>query len=230
MKIRPILFNTPMVRAIREDQKSATRRLIPEEKIKEILTSPCRVKNPDIPDERFISLLCDLRYEKGDVLWVRETWCDPTPDQSGWPILYKADMPMRWDADQTEHGEAVTLWAEDYRWRPSIHMPKEAAREFLLVTDVRAERLHSMTDADYIKEGIRLTARENECKCAWEAPGCREEPCLNRDAFEEGKYMWKFAELWDSTVRPEKMDVYGYAANPWVCTIEFERCEKPKEF
>ena len=222
MRIRPILFNTPMVRAIRENRKAATRRIIPEEKIREILTSPCRVTNPDIPDDRFISLLCDLRYEKGDVLWVRETWCQ-IPVSPGGHTRIPGEYYYKADGEQRPEG-----WRNP--WRPSIHMPKEAAREFLLVTDVRAERLHSMKDADYIKEGIRLTARENECKCAWEAPGCRKEPCLNRDAFNEGKYMWKFAALWDSTVRPEKMDVYGYAANPWVCTIEFERCETPKEF
>ena len=76
----------------------------------------------------------------GDILYVRETWCDPTPDQSGYPILYKADMPMHWDAEDVEFGKEVTLKAEDYKWRPSIHMPKEYARIFLRVTDVRVRK------------------------------------------------------------------------------------------
>lgn len=230
MKIRPISFNTSMVRAIREGRKTATRRLLPADKVQAILTSPSRLANPSVPDVNYVNILCDLWYEKGDVLWVRETWCDPTPDKSGWPILYKADMPMHWNADETEHGEAVTLWEEDYKWRPAIHMPKEAAREFLLVTDVWAERLHDMTDEDVLKEGIRLKERESECKCHWEEPHCREHPCRNRDAFHAGKYMNKFAALWDSTIRPCLLEEGGWAANPWVCAIEFERCEKPKEF
>ena len=134
MRIRPILFNTPMVRAIRENRKAATRRIIPEEKIREILTSPCRVTNPDIPDDRFISLLCDLRYEKGDVLWVRETWCQ-IPVSPGGHTRIPGEYYYKADGEQRPEG-----WRNP--WRPSIHMPKEAAREFLLVTDVRAERLY----------------------------------------------------------------------------------------
>ena len=147
-------------------------------------------------------------YSPGDILWVRETWCDPTPDQSGWPYLYKADMPMHWEPEDTEHGEAVVLRAEDYTWRPSIHMPKEAAREFLRVTGVRAEPLQPITAAGIIAEGL-------DTKAAMSGhPYAREE----------------FKELWNSTISKDKLSTYGWQGNPWVWVYQFERCKRPEGF
>jgi hypothetical protein len=93
----------------------------------------------------------------------------------------------------------------DARWHPSIHMPKEAARIWLKVTDVRVERLQDMWASDVSKEGIRFnkpTAADEMLKA--------------------------FAKLWDSTIKKSDLDRYGWDANPWVWVIEFERFEKPK--
>lgn len=90
----------------------------------------------------------------------------------------------------------------DARWHPSIHMPKEAARIWLKVTSVRAERLQDITEDGAEAEGAidRIyTAREH------------------------------FIEIWDRTIKKSDLDIYGWYANPWVWVIEFERCEKPKE-
>lgn len=86
-------------------------------------------------------------------------------------------------------------------WHPSIHMPKEAARIWLKVTGVRVERLQDMTDDDA------------------EAEGC----------FDYTSTALGFPDIWESTIKKSDLDSYGWAANPWVWVIQFERCEKPKE-
>jgi hypothetical protein len=80
-------------------------------------------------------------------------------------------------------------------------MPKEAARIWLRVTDVRVERLQDMTDDDA------------------EAEGC----------FDYTSTALGFPDVWDSTIKKSDLDRYSWQANPWVWVIEFERCEKPKE-
>lgn len=90
-------------------------------------------------------------------------------------------------------------------WKPSIHMPKEAARIFLRVTNVRVERLQEITTNQIEQEGV-----ETECPHV-----------LNG---EEKKYA--FQNLWNSTIKKSDLDRYGWNANPWVWVIEFERCDK----
>ncbi|MDU4480374.1 MAG: hypothetical protein E7I90_24310, partial [Clostridium sp.] len=94
-------------------------------------------------------------------------------------------------------------------WKPSIHMPKEAARIFLKVTNVRVERLQDMKFSDLRSEGITPDKEYEGFKNAVEA---------NLEV--------KFATLWDSTVNKKDIDQYGFNANPWVWVIEFERIEK----
>ena len=83
-------------------------------------------------------------------------------------------------------------------------MPKEAARIFLRVKDVRVERLQDMDKDAAIAEGIA------------DSPAGTDSPLL------------RFTELWDKTIRREDLREFGYHANPWVWVIEFERCEKPE--
>ena len=93
-------------------------------------------------------------------------------------------------------------------WHPSIHMPKEAARIWLKVTDVRVERLQDITSEQICKEGVEV-----------------EEPHVLNG--EEKRYA--FSSLWNSTIKKSDLDRYGWDASPWVWVIEFERCEKPAE-
>ena len=88
-----------------------------------------------------------------------------------------------------------------------IHMPKEAARIWLKVTDVRVERLQEITSEQICREGVEV-----------EYPHV-----LNG---EEKRYA--FSRLWDSTIKKSDLDRYGWNASPWVWVIEFERCEKPE--
>lgn len=98
------------------------------------------------------------------------------------------------------------------RWHPSIHMPREAARIWLKVTDVRVERLQAMTLDDFLSEGVTIRPEAfNDPDNAY---------LQARDAF---------VKIWDSTIKKEEIYLYGWDGNPWVWAIEFERCKKPEE-
>ena len=196
MSVKPILFNTDMVRAILDGRKDATRRIvkgfIPDDAVwgytaftpKGYIS--CRGTFADGYGEKFFKLPC----EPGDILYVRETW-KRAPNG----YYYYED----WQRDDI---------ADITKWKPSIHMPKEAARIWLRVTDVRVERLQEITSEQISREGVEV-----------EYPHV-----LNG---EEKRYA--FSTLWNSTVKKSDINYYGWNANPWVWVIEFEQCEKPKE-
>lgn len=142
----PILFNTEMVRAILDGRKTCTRRIVKHD-VEVILNSPYYKKHPEVADKQIISKLCMPPYQPGDILYVRETWCKYDNDHiiDGRKYAYKADASPISEEARKKFG---------YRWRPSIHMPKEAARIWLKVTDVRVERLQDMDKMDAVKEGI----------------------------------------------------------------------------
>ncbi len=196
---RPILFNTEMVKALLEGRKTVTRRLVRRKELGEELSSPARKENQDIPDRRFIECLCTAPYEAGDILWVRETWT-LVPDGS---YVYKASV------------ECPGAWSGT--WRPSIHMPKEAARIFLKVTDVHAERLQEITAEGALDEGTNVEFPEPKPSYISLAyTKMRLETAARRS----------FANLWDSTIKPADRPVCGWQADPWVWVIRFERCER----
>ena len=196
---RPILFNTEMVKALLEGRKTVTRRLVRRKELGEVLSSPARKENQDIPDRRFIECLCTVPYEAGDILWVWETWT-LVPDGS---YVYKASV------------ECPGAWSGT--WRPSIHMPKEAARIFLKVTDVHAERLQEITAEGALDEGTNVEFPEPKPSYISLAyTKMRLEPAARRS----------FANLWDSTIKPADRPVCGWQADPWVWVIRFERCER----
>ena len=106
-------------------------------------------------------------------------------------------------------------------------MPKEAARIWLKVKNVRVERLQEMKPVDVIKEGAYPdcwdclnTYGESGSQCCYGT----EEQCSQCDGV-----MMEWEKLWNSTIKKSDLDRYGWDANPWVWVIEFERCEKPKE-
>ena len=155
------------------------------------------------------------KIKKGDILWVRETWQHAFRlDDSDMPIegterYYYAAGPdncipsfTHWlDPNTGDHKDRMP-------WKPSIHMPKEAARIFLKVVNVKIERLQSMTLEDYLNEGIQIS------ETSFNDP---------ENAYLQSKE--KFETLWDSTVRETWQQ---YKSNPWVWVIEFESCEKPE--
>lgn len=177
------------------------------------------------------------RYWPGDILYVRETWqavyeTEYDPNAPGYCVNIRTLIPNFGEIPKVEAGisseskcaamsprmkyfvfKASDITFSDQKnkllWRPSIHMPKEAARIFLRVTHVRLERLQAITADECPMEGVPLFA------------GLVGEM--------ETYYKEAFAKLWDSTVKQADLDTYGWEANPWVWVIRFERCEKPRE-
>lgn len=205
MRELPILFNTEMVQAILNGRKTCTRRVvkgyIPKEaEFGYTAFTPkgcisCRGTFADGYGEKFFKLPC----EPSDILYVRETFIQAAAHT----FWYKAD-DKSW-------------MSKDLLWKPSIHMPKEAARIWLKVTDVRVERLQEITDKECIKEGIYPSNCRN-CNATF---GCDVCPDEGYDEVDE------FVEVWDNTIKKSDFDRYGWDANPLVWVIEFERCEKP---
>lgn len=210
---KPILFNTEMVRAILDSRKTVTRRI-------------CKDGNDyNVPDMGFynadkrtyaVHSYCDKRctYEyqistserkcpicPGDILYVRETWCK-NPNYKEY--YFKT---------RTEQGIAPY----ELKWKPSIHMPKEAARIFLKVKDVRVERLQEITPAQADQEGVG--------DLFYEEIGYDDKNYGNPVDEKYGIAKEQFAWLWNSTIKKSELDIYGWDANPYVWVIEFERIE-----
>lgn len=226
MAIKPILFNTEMVRAILDGRKSCTRRICKD-------ANECTVPDMDFYNaekrtyavhnysnrehtEQLSTVERSCPICPGDILYVRETWehfecwncegdergnCPNEPQKS---VLDKTCGCYMYRATNEIRGDA--------RWHPSIHMPKEAARIWLRVTDVRVERLQEITGASIQKEGIEVDPKEYASKF---------------DFISE--LFLLFQRLWDSVVKKSDLDRYGWDASPYVWVIEFERCEKPEE-
>ena len=210
---KPILFNTEMTRAILDGRKTVTRRVIKPQPIYRPEHPTHKVRFPKADKRASSYNLFDwesfverfAKYQVGDILYVRETWNfvydmddNDQPDGEGRHI-YQADDPMpfsHWvDPDTGEHKEQMP-------WKPSIHMPKEAARIFLRVKSVRVERLRDIDVSNCVREGVTW---ENY-PVAWTVDA---KPA--------------FIKLWNSTIKPADLPLYGWEANPWVWVYEFER-------
>ena len=217
---KPVLFNTEMVKAILEGRKTVTRRVIKRDISNQF---DCEADGTAIAyidqatgDSYKPWEVC--RFKKGDYLYVRETWCkgaiDCGEETDGRDVLYVSQCEGEDDYILKAHALHENVGIEDVVWRPSIHMPKEAARIFLKVTDVRVERLQDMEEEDAIKEGIHPKM----------CPNCTGIDC---DLCSESEYtvMDEFMYLWNSTIKKADLDKYGWEENPWVWVIEFERVE-----
>lgn len=187
--MKPILFNTEMVRAILEGRKTVTRRVVkpqPESRPTPMKKDSCW---PGCFAIQGTAKVIRPPYQPGDTLWVRETWAKSMAGT----FMYQAD------------DKAIMV----ERWRPSIHMPREAARLFLRVTGVRVERLKDIDGHGILKEGIDNGKSNPAMGTRW-----------------ENMQSMAFAELWNSTLKSADLPLYGWAANPWVWVIEFERISK----
>lgn len=218
MSVKPILFNTEMVRAILEGRKSCTRRMVkPQPDEKHIyplgyVTDSTEKKNVGCfgfgIDEYSGSIqYAKPPYQPGDTLYVRETvW-----QKIGYYLDIDGETKPSWYNEfkyVASDEKPETGWNYSWAKRPSIHMPKEAARIWLKVTDVRVERLQDITSEQIGREGVEV-----------EYPHV-----LNG---EEKRYA--FSTLWNSTIKKSDLDRYGWDANPWVWVVEFERCKKPED-
>lgn len=222
--IKPILFNTEMVKAILEGRKTTTRRVIKrtpsndepcgygfwksyEERdgrwyIKDYTHSPCWFTL-----EEYISRFS--KYHVGDILYVRETWLAHSRGLNTLAVKYKADDAVNEIVSFTkERFKKFFKFADQEKWQPSLFMPKEAARLFLKVTDVRIERLQDITEEQAKSEGAYM-------------------PCYKVDTGElTSDSVTLFSVIWDGTLKKEQLELYRWNANPWVWTIDFEVVKK----
>lgn len=230
MSIKPILFNTEMVQANLDGRKNNTRRIMkPQPVDTEYCNHEMVTFNDMLPGYYDGDYTCACRkcgygvgpsgesvfkppYVPGDILYARETWRvrnvfgDIARGNRTAEIEFKAG------------GDTICVPAFGYTpsygaWKPSIHMPKEAARLFLLVKNVRVERLQDIDEEGAKAEGANF--------CNGKHVGIEEK--MRRSAVE------RFSDIWNSTIKPADIDLYGWDANPWVWVIEYERCEKPVE-
>lgn len=217
---KPILFNTEMVRAIQGGTKTVTRRVaFPNADLHEF-------KHKDYPNgwwyrgrvaKSWDSIVHCIEREKpckykiGDILYVRETWCKGKFLGEEERYYYRAD-------NKIPHCE----------WHPSIHMPKETARIFLRVKKISVERLQDSffksgsTIFALLMEGVDIGEQCRKCIDTYGSPCCidDESECGTLDEVRSD-----YSNLWNSTVKKSDLDKYGWAANPWVLVIEFERLE-----
>lgn len=218
-QMKPILFNTEMVRAILDGRKTVTRRIADintEITCNDGTTNhefvPDNFNHPWVKPTGFVCRKCGFgvapphsrvpcgaslfrpRYWPGDILYVRETWAKMTDlgtiSHAG--FVYRGDF---------NDNELHQMAKKHFVWKPSIHMPKEAARIFLRVTNVRVERLRNMVLADVLMEGI-----------------------TEGDSYDDTWKRWH--DTWNSTIKPADLSTKGWEANPWVWVIKFEQISK----
>ena len=177
-------------------------------------------------------------YQPGDILYVRETWqevydtewdSDKTQEVKIQDIIYNFDdiskkcvgLSTEYSTPEMKPRNKYYIYKTDdikytepkwaLKWRPSIHMPKEAARIFIKkVTNVRVEQLQNITGQGVLKEGLNSHVHPNA-------------------SYFDMNQLEMFENLWNSTINKSDFERYGRDANPYVWVVEFERCEKPEK-
>ena len=223
MAIKPILMNTEMVRAILDGRKTCTRRVV---KPQPTNSREYGLQWKGIYGELELPLSIEsyaysfgsyAPYQPGDILYVREAWgISNMDDESKMAyIVYRASEEQENEGcrevhlpDEKFEKMYESMAESEPEWRPSIHMPKEAARIWLKVTDVRVERLQDITADDIRSEGLSSIA-------------------VHAGNMEIALKEWK--KLWNSTIKKSDLDRYGCDANPYVFVIEFVKIDKPEE-
>lgn len=248
MKERPILFSAPMVRAILEGRKTQTRRLV---KAKHLPFLENLVGNffdgkwnqrplpYGQPGDRLwvretwqdvhpLQVAAGRYSQKGRA-------GIPGPPPVEYRTIYRADgeYPAVYSLGCLEHpyrrpelfssADGIQAFEEHYGWTPSIHMPRWASRITLEITGIRVERLHDITSADILAEGVRIPVDADTGNLLIDVstkygPSYFVPPGKfgDRDAMLFGHW----AALW-----VEINGIDSWNANPWVWVVEFKRLE-----
>jgi len=204
MKIRPILFSTPMVQAILDKRKTQTRRIIKPQPIE---ATYGKMMYGEL-ELTMNSLKNHSKYQIGDIIWVRETW--QYSDDLEHPYLYK----------QKELEELTPAFFKLMTWKPSIFMPKEVCRIFLECTNVRVERLQDISNGDAKSEGIQNHYLFKDSGYKHYTRADKFIPFGEADAEKTS-----FFSLWMSINGAVSLD-----ANPWVWVYDFKQTERPANF
>jgi hypothetical protein len=227
-KERPILFTGPMVRAVRAGIKTQTRRVFkmppgmrwyggPGELGGEATGDVCEI---DGNGWWSVDELSCPHGDVGDRLWVRESFvtghraeggellhCDEHGNPIPETVWYRADdEDFFWlDEDGGFEGRVP--------WKPSIHMPRHLCRLVLEITDIRVERIQSISHEDILAEGITGELAERSIESPPSSPG--------REAY--SREAWRL--LWDSINGERDDGRYRWDLNPWAWAITFRRVE-----
>ena len=195
MRERPIIFSGPMVRAILENRKCQTRRVV-KPQIMDWTTNPADVLWPARCSKKGLTELRPCPHGvPGDKLWVKETHHVFAHKPPGHNI--QIECVYRADPSSDEY-DAV-------KWTPSIFMPRWASRITLEITGVRVERVQDISATDALAEGIAEDLRI----------GVMSEPTQPDD------YIAAFSTLWDSVTKRG----FGWDSNSYVWVVEFKRVE-----
>ncbi|EIX9644667.1 TPA: morphogenetic protein [Klebsiella pneumoniae] len=204
MTERGMIFNSEMVRAILDGRKTQTRRPVKFPVHDKNLG--CELAGNELAGELSAGNYLNSAFGKpGDRIWVRETWqaihdyCDENGhvDERRYARSIPRHRGNYWHPVYEEAWGNESREDREFPWRPSIHMPRWASRILLEITDVRVERLKSISDGDAIREGCS-TADMKSGDCVADV----------------------FARLWASIYGDE-----SWNSNPWVWVIEFKRVE-----
>ena len=229
-QVKPIFFQTAMVEAILNGTKTQTRRKIkPQIQVSErgwkwagprpkaIRNSgamSCWGKNVSPDDSSNFILRGSGKYREGDIMWVRETWQITDflhPSDENYGYIYKA----------SENGKVWAANTEEWRWKPSIFMPKNACRLFLEVTNVRVERLTNISKEDAIAEGIKKR-HSNVFGETWDDYTYDYDPNQSPN-FKNP--VSSFRSLWESI-----HGIGSWSRKEWVFVYNFKRVDKPEEW
>jgi hypothetical protein len=214
MRELPILFKAEMHRAIRERRKTETRRLVKMPKWAEPGTveedNDCKGGLMAIYGKTGCFSAIKPRYQVGDRLWVKEAWAAdrcydhlrPSEIPVGVPIRYLLENPS---AHLFNRYKGNPSW---YKKRSPLHMPKWAARTWLEVTGVRAERLQEITEEGAIAEGVPT----------WDFDP--QQPMTTGELGADSPYRGGFAVVWDDI-----NEKHTWKSNPWVWVYQFKLLE-----
>ena len=195
MKERPILFSGAMVRALLDGTKTQTRRIVKARDL-EWMDVHQGLREPDnaerCPYGQPGAVVDSGHRIGGDRLYVREAWAAPHAYDHLPPRLIPQDARIHYAATEDRGG---------LLWRPSIHMPRWASRITLEITDVRVERLQSISTADALAEGVNVH------------PSHHGKPCTSLYSPVQA-----YRDLWEQINGPGSWD-----ANPWVWVVSFRR-------
>lgn len=242
MKERQIPFMGEMVRAVLDDRKGQTRRVLHqavgpslsvdyEDETGEAVLSWLRGDGPGHDVQEQIKRVRSPYGVPGDRLWVREAWRVSKKHDAIAPRELRArSMTVMYEAggysNNDEEGWRTVdgpPMAPDWRgkYRPAMFMPRWASRITLEVTGVRVERLQDINADDVRAEGLEY--REDNiggriCR-RWRSYGTPD------GWFPEGRDIapiHSFQSLWDG-LNSERG--FGWHANPWVWVVDFKRIE-----
>jgi len=236
-RVLPILFNTEMVRAILDGRKTVTRRVVkfpvnrytnkmPDADSVSVYPRTLHDEKISFHEEPFYCFNVKTPYQLEDILYVRESFCQNYFDEGlagyrgdglrGNRNAYKADYRK----------DIVGDVVPEPKWTPSIHMPKEAARIWLKVTDVRVERLRDITEEQAYREGVIKAHDDSFNRDYWYYK--EGQNYLTGNVWAESARQCFLWGIWNGTLKKTDYDRYCNNANPWVWVIEFERCGKPE--